>query len=80
MVDIEMFGLPADSVRKGVHKTRYQPGPHPKWESPNEEFLFEKVNEPISSTCIHDVAFHKVFIMLPTKSLTVSIVLHYGRA
>ena len=47
MVDIEMFGLPADSVRKGIHKTRYQQGPHPKWENPNEEFLFEKVNEVI---------------------------------
>ena len=43
-VDIEMFGLPADTIRKGVHKTRCQPGPHPKWENPNEEFLFEKVN------------------------------------
>ena len=43
MVDIEMFGLPVDTIRKGVHKTRYQPGPHPRWENPNEEFLFEKV-------------------------------------
>jgi len=44
MVDIEVFGLPADSVRKGVHKTRYQQGPHPKWENINEEFLIEKVS------------------------------------
>ena len=45
MVDIEMFGLPADTIRKGVHKTHYQPGPHPRWENPTEEFLFEKVKE-----------------------------------
>ena len=44
MVDIEMFGLPADIVRKGDHKTRLQQGPHPKWENPSEEFVFEKVN------------------------------------
>ena len=58
MVDIEMFGLPADSIRKGVHKTRYQPGPHPKWENPNEEFHFEKVNKVIISTsCMYIAEF-----------------------
>ena len=46
MVEIETFGLPADTKRsKGAHKTRYQQGPHPKWENPPEEFLFEKVRE-----------------------------------
>ena len=42
MVNIETFGLPADTVCKG-NKTRYQVGPHPKWENPEEDFVFEKV-------------------------------------
>ena len=41
MVDIEMFGLPVDTVRKGVMKTQYQVGPHPKWDNHGENFEVE---------------------------------------
>ena len=43
MVNIETFGLPAGTVCEG-NRTRYQAGPHPKWENPDEAFVFEKVN------------------------------------
>ncbi|XP_065908200.1 1-phosphatidylinositol 4,5-bisphosphate phosphodiesterase beta-4-like isoform X2 [Dysidea avara] len=46
MVDIEMFGLPVDTVRKGVMKTRYQVGPHPEWNNHDETFVFKKVILP----------------------------------
>ena len=43
MVDIEMFGLPVDTVHKGVMKTHYQLGPHPEWNNHDETFAFKKV-------------------------------------
>ena len=43
MVDIEMFGLPVDTVRKGEMKTHYQVGPHPEWNNHDETFVFKKV-------------------------------------
>ena len=43
MVDIEMFGLPVDIIRKGEMKTHYQLGPHPKWDNHDETFVFKKV-------------------------------------
>ncbi|XP_065895579.1 1-phosphatidylinositol 4,5-bisphosphate phosphodiesterase beta-4-like isoform X2 [Dysidea avara] len=45
MVNIETLGLPADTVCKG-NRTRYQAGPHPKWENPDEDFVFEKIILP----------------------------------
>ena len=56
MVDIEMFGLPVDTVRKGVMKTRYQVGPHPEWNNHDETFVFKKVaklfiNDPFTNFC-----------------------------
>ncbi|XP_065908218.1 1-phosphatidylinositol 4,5-bisphosphate phosphodiesterase beta-4-like [Dysidea avara] len=46
MVDIEMFGLPVDTVRKGEMKTHYQVGPHPEWNNHDETFVFKKVILP----------------------------------
>ncbi|XP_065908131.1 1-phosphatidylinositol 4,5-bisphosphate phosphodiesterase beta-4-like isoform X2 [Dysidea avara] len=46
MVDIEMFGLPVDTVHKGVMKTHYQLGPHPEWNNHDETFAFKKVVLP----------------------------------
>ena len=45
MVDVEMFGLPVDTVHKGVMKTHYKLGPHPKWDNHDQTFVFEKVFE-----------------------------------
>ncbi|XP_065895577.1 1-phosphatidylinositol 4,5-bisphosphate phosphodiesterase beta-4-like [Dysidea avara] len=45
MVNIETFGLPAGTVCEG-NRTRYQAGPHPKWENPDEAFVFEKIILP----------------------------------
>ena len=39
-----MFGLPVDTVRKGVMKTHYQLGPHPKWDNHDEKFEFKQVS------------------------------------
>jgi len=44
MVDIEMFGLPVDTVYKGEMKTNYQPGPHPQWNQQDEMVVFRKVS------------------------------------
>ncbi|XP_065917924.1 1-phosphatidylinositol 4,5-bisphosphate phosphodiesterase beta-1-like [Dysidea avara] len=46
MVDIEMFGLPVDTVRKGVMKTHYQVGPHPEWNNNDKKFVFKKIIFP----------------------------------
>ncbi|XP_065908152.1 1-phosphatidylinositol 4,5-bisphosphate phosphodiesterase beta-4-like isoform X2 [Dysidea avara] len=46
MVDIEMFGLPVDTVTKGVMKTHYHLGPHPEWNNYDETFVFKKVILP----------------------------------
>jgi len=59
MVNIETFGLPADTVCKG-NKTRYQSGPHPIWENPEEDFVFEKVScLTFVPTCLQIVVCEK---------------------
>ena len=49
MVDIEMYGLPVDTVHKGAMRTCYQLGPHPEWNNHDEIFVFKKVTHKQSS-------------------------------
>jgi len=63
-----MFGLPVDTVRKGVMKTCSQLGPHPKWNSHDETFAFKKVPKLLTNDsfinfmflfCVHRSFFQK---------------------
>jgi len=68
MVDIEMFGLPVDTVHKGVMKTHYQLGPHPKWNNHDETFLFKKVtilliSDPLRKLCSMQVVFPEMCLL-----------------